>query len=698
MIELNYSKKQINPIVEKYQINVNENKVFHAIILMFNGQTPYQIWAIKSIFEGVINIQQLEQIKIWAENNQTDIKNLSKQNIVSYKTKSDFELLFKEMEGLRIINTIKHVISMFNTDQRNILNKHIFSDEIKLSEVSKSKKFNDAFKLLDGITKMAKHRREKLISTSSALRDISSLYSHIRSAFSESYEWDKEDLLCFLENNCKDCTVVHNEGNIVIVEVPSFNSSQKLCGGGRTGWCLTREESYFRRYTKENENATQYFLFDFSKKEDHELAHVGFSVNPKNGINYAHSTKNHSLIGSGFTIDGVRTNINDVLSKNSVPKSAFIRLKTLKNFNWNAESLLKFLNDNYNKDCVTVSVNENNRVVLNVSSIHCLERILNHTLINLNNFALNQNTKLYAVFDFNLDVNNEKSILVLYYVKDEYKIDTFSSCFDGYGGRIDNLNYFETIGLSTSKFINRQEIEPRIMLHKLIDERNEKEAIELIKKYGNDIDVNYEFNNRIPVYQVIENKLYNLFAEIINHPKFDGTVTDIFCETLFHSLLFNYLGTVGGPREDSAAYKKMINLVLDSNVYDMNIVDLNEDTVVNVSCGHPELYWVAERLISNPNININVVNDWNCTALTEALKTKNHKVLEILGKRVDLVVREEDKEMAAKNGIDLSKYINPQPIVNTKSEKVTFASKSDEEAKMEEFAKVFSEILKARKG
>jgi hypothetical protein len=38
-----------------------------------------------------------------------------------------------------------------------------------------------------------------------------------------------------------------------------------MCGNGRTGWCLTREERYFNQYVKEQRDATQYFVFDFSK-------------------------------------------------------------------------------------------------------------------------------------------------------------------------------------------------------------------------------------------------------------------------------------------------------------------------------------------------------------------------------------------------------------------------------------------------
>ena len=75
-----------------------------------------------------------------------------------------------------------------------------------------------------------------------------------------------------------------------------------MCGGGLTGWCLTREESYFKRYV--SDEAKQYFLFDFSKKEDDILSHVGFTVNNNSGvITNAHATNNESIIDCGIVVN-----------------------------------------------------------------------------------------------------------------------------------------------------------------------------------------------------------------------------------------------------------------------------------------------------------------------------------------------------------------------------------------------------------
>ena len=82
-MEINYSKKQINPLISKYCINVEKNTVFQSLILMFNEQPNYQVWAIKAVFEGIATVDDIKNIHDWAENNSTEIKNLIKGNIVS---------------------------------------------------------------------------------------------------------------------------------------------------------------------------------------------------------------------------------------------------------------------------------------------------------------------------------------------------------------------------------------------------------------------------------------------------------------------------------------------------------------------------------------------------------------------------------------------------------------------------------------
>ena len=60
-----------------------------------------------------------------------------------------------------------------------------------------------------------------------------------------------------------------------------------------------------------------------------------------------------------------------------------------------------------------------------------------------------------------------------------------------------------------------------------------------------------------------------------------------------------------------------------------------------------------DRLISKEDVNVNIINDWNCSPLGTAICSKNIDAIKLLCKRKDLNVREEDFELANEYGVDL---------------------------------------------
>lgn len=689
MSEVNYSKKQINPLIEKYKIDSEKNMVFKAIISMFADQTNYQIWAIKSVFENVINIDTLQRIKAWAENNHTEIKNLVKGNIILYKTPQEFKMLEDEMRGLDMMKFVKDSINRFNTRQRKMMTTNIFSGVSNGLDALNSTRFKEWFEILRQMSTLIRHRQEKLISTSSAIDDFNFLKSHIKSALAETYEWNKEDMLGFMARNASDCSVVFDENNVVVIQVPSFKSSKLLCGNGRTGWCLTREERYFNQYVKEPKDAYQYFLFDFNKPENHELAHIGFTVRLGSGISNAHSTKNSSLCGDGISIGGKRVNIHTALADAKVPNSVFIHLKPLKYYKWDVEAFLKYMEQN--KHDFAISVAENNRFIVRALTNNGLAKLIDHTLIDYRRYNVCNDTKTYALLDFNLKKDDDKSLVLLHYTKDQYRFDTLSYMQDAYNINMMKSKYLESIGITTDMYLNREAIDPTILLHKLIDEGSEKEAIELIAKEGEAFDVNYEFNNSTPIFKTISNRMYSLFETIVNHSKFDAETSDGFGEPLLLSLMYSLTQEI--EAKENEATIKMINTILNSKNFDFNAQNINLDTAVNVACEKPHLYWIVERLIADPSININVVNDFNCAALGNAIRRKNTKALKLLGTRPDLVIREEDKELAKQNGYNLDEFINPQPFATHTVHTVSETENTSDNS----LIKLFAEALKSRK-
>lgn len=211
---------------------------------------------------------------------------------------------------------------------------------------------------------------------------------------------------------------------------------------------------------------------------------------------------------------------------------------------------------------------------------------------------------------------------------------------------------------SLNDFSNKEITEETyIKFHKLIADDNEEGAIKLLKECGDSFNVNYEYKSRVPLFLAINNRMYDLYDEIVNHPMFDCGIEDGFGETLLESLLY-LRGTDEIPmtENDTASLDRMIKTVLNNKKFDFNVTDLNNDTAINVACEYPKLLWVVEELANKKEVNPNIVNDFECTALTNAIRHKNIEAVKILSKRNDIIVRTIDLEEADKIGIDLAEF------------------------------------------
>lgn len=660
MAEVIYSKKQITPLLEKFNINPETNTMFNHIINMFAGQTIYQIWAIKSVFGKKATIEDIEAIKSWADNNQTHIKLLIKQNIVSYNNTTEFGQLFKEMHGIDMILAVKSTVDKFNTAQRKMLNDEIAKcNVVNGIDAQKSSSFKSWYELFKKFEGIVSSRKGLFIKKASAYTNIDSLRKGIEDTLIASYDWDKDDLLSFVERNTPDCKVVYNKDNVVVLQIKSFNSSHKLCGNGRTGWCITRENSYFKQYVLDKVGNRQYFYFDFSKKEVDELAHIGFTVNNNNGIVNAHSTRNSSMLGEGILYNGKRVNVQEVLKNNGIRPSVYLELKPIKNYEWNIESVLKFLESH--GDLFALSMNEDNRIIVCCMNRQAIQVLCDHSLINPSNIPTSQNDKTYVMLDFNLPHEEEKSLVVMSYTKDRYNTYSLRNMWDVYNAPIKNEGYLDKIGITTDKYLQREKIAPTILLHKLIEEKNEKEAVALIANEGDEFDVNFEFERQTPIFLAVQNNFFGLFEALINHKKFDYNTVDVFAENIFTSLLYEYLGKITADSKDKKAIEaleNMINIILNSSQFDFNIQNLNLDTAVNIACQYPQTTWIAEKLIANPRVNINIVNDFNCAALGTAIYGGNINAIKLLAQRTDFIVREDDQELANTKGVNLNEILS----------------------------------------
>ena len=654
---MTYNKKQMQPLIDKYAINPETNKLFASVCEMFDGQPNYQIWAVKMIFSKSMTIEQLEAIHEWATNNQTLVKSLEKQNIVSYSTKNAISQLFKEMEGLDNLSIIKNTISHFNTDQRKMLTSSLLPKEYTAMEGYSNTNVKKWAEIFRKFNRLPFDRKNKFYSNCSKLRDLNDLQHAIVTCLEATYEWNKEDLLAYVANVTTDCEVVLNNGNFVIVHVPSFKSSKLLCGNGRTKWCITREESYFRQYVTDQNNRDQYFLFDFGRKESDAFAHIGFTMENGRGFYCAQTCNNSSMVG-GYTQNGETLNINQALERAGCKMSLFLRLNALVNYKWELDSIVKLIKSRPND--FAIAYEKEGRMIINVLNTQAVKTLIGHSLINNGNFIVDNNNKVYVFIDTNVKYNDERSLIAMHYQKDQYGTLSLKRMSDPFNTDITKAGYLSKVGITTDNYLNREAIDPQVLLHKLIDENDEIGALKLLEKEGKDFNVNYEFNQRVPIISAVNNKMYNLFEKIVSHPMFDSSIEDGFGETLLESLIYLYgSDEISASKEEEKSLKRMITAILKSDTYDFNAKDLNSDTAINIACEYPKMLWIVEALASKKSVDINIVNDFECAALGDCIRNKNLEALKIIGKRPDVKVREEDKKLAKTYGINLNDYIKP---------------------------------------
>lgn len=552
--------------------------------------------------------------------------------------------------------------------------------------------FAEWFEIFDKFNKLSANTKTKVIGRMSAVRSVEDIKTLLKEALKEKYAWNKEDLLSFVANNTPDCEVVLNDKDIVILNVKTYKDSNTLCYG-RTSWCITSSSGQWNNYVTDKKNR-QYFFFDFSKPEKDELAHIGFTINDVKGFHAAHSTSDGNLMNTGISYHGKYVNIQKALSMAGVNLGLFLKLKKNNLYKWSHDDVIEFVKKNSSE--MAIAYDNDNRLIVNALTNSGLSKLCGHSLIKIENIPINQSTKCYVLLDFNLTANDEKSVVVIYYLKDKYKIDTLNNIWDAYGTCIGEEKYLQKIGIATEMYLNREGVNPSILLHKLIDEGDEEGAIALIDS-DKDVDINFVFNDKSPIFSAIEAKMCRIIGKIIANDKFDCNVDDGFGESLIQSLLYCYYldETNKLSEKDANNVKEMINAIIDSGKFDLNFIDDNEDTAINIACTNPNMAWLVEKLASRKDINVNCVNDIGWTSLGNALRFGNVKALEYIGKRPDLIITDKDRELAKNKGINLDDFIKPTPFNETtdsivEKDGTVKATVADADKYNEIFKKVFS--------
>ena len=661
---MNYSKKLMQPLITKYGIDVNMDKLFQQIIKMYDNKHNYQFWAINAVFGNKIEFGKLEEVFKWTKNNHMMIKNLSKKNIVNYSSKEDFNQLLKEIKGIEMINTIKNSVKKFNTDQRRIL-----FDTFKLNNITPIEAYENAdikvwSSVFDKFESLPESRKKNFINSASAIRDLDMFLSRIKDTLKESYAWEKNNFLSFVVKTVPECPIVVNQGPIVILEIPGFRESHILCGNGRTNWCIAYQENSWEYYSNKKPTYHQFFMFDFSKEESDRLAHIGFTIDEDDGIVYAHSTENDSLL-NGIEYNGEIMTLSMALSMANIKMSQIMPRKELKYFKWEYNSIIDFVKKDNSKRFSLAYVKDN-KIIIRILSPVGVDMLLSGTFCNKNRIKnyLPESDR-YVIFNLDKDYMDNESTFVLIFKRDKYGILNLYNCFNTYNISYNGSRCLKKLGISIDDFIKQKKINPSILLHKYLNDYNEDKAVELIDKNDKDLDVNYSFLiEKKPALVALNNHMFKALKKIVTHPNFDASTTDPFGVSILTNLFFILATEECRDEKDEILIKETIEYILENDKFDLNFKESTSDTPINIACLYPKLSWIVEKMANNDKVNINIENSTHFTPLETAIRSNNIDAIKILCKRPDLIIRDEDIENAHLKGINIKQYLNYPQVKN----------------------------------
>ena len=213
-------------------------------------------------------------------------------------------------------------------------------------------------------------------------------------------------------------------------------------------------------------------------------------------------------------------------------------------------------------------------------------------------------------------------------------------------------------------------------LYFLLQKGYDESALELIKKAPKWFDI----NDNLLCFSVLNHHAFKTFEYIITHPSFNINSIDDFGENIVSALCLAEDGFISANW--TAGIKYFTELIFENKNFDKNQLNGRNEDILSLALKHLGnlqkngiVHWIEYfcYLIKEVKLNVNNVNKFNETPLSIAIKKGALNVIEILLERDDLIIRQEDIELAKemKNG-SLSLLTRKEVTQSCDVEKVNF--------------------------
>jgi hypothetical protein len=354
--------KMLRNLRNKY--GYDPDQAFSKRAFMYtDGSKNFYQWAISNHFQNGTSMTSIRRIMSWNEVYGQMAKNLRKNTITAYTSGEDIMHLSEELRLLRRDKRINDTINMFNTAQKRILR-------------AKSESFTDKDKeTLSKFYRLSETKKVNFVRKMSTIEDYDEIMRQMRHITSTHFDWNKDSFMDFIKNvEGMKYETIYDNGDVVLVKVEDYETVKNLAK--TTNWCISKNKTYWNQYVEQRCDSVQYMVFDFSKKEDDLLSIIGFTTEYNKGITHAHDFTNNDMMKvsdssesmflksfiSKFSND---TGIYNVL-KNCGIDITLVAQYDKPLYEWNKETMYKYLYECVKKGNVDILRDKGNQVVISV--------------------------------------------------------------------------------------------------------------------------------------------------------------------------------------------------------------------------------------------------------------------------------------------------------------------------------------------
>lgn len=250
--------------------------------------------------------------------------------VMSYTTEEDMGILQAFFKVFKHYEELKKISLLLVKKQSHLLFKQPFMrdfDEI-LEIISGGGEYDDSFfgnspELCEHFWALSKAEQTNFIRTITPIEDAEELYRQFNKLLCESYDWNLDSFLTYLEKNpLMHSSIIYNKNNIVVIDCWCFEDCVNLCGKGITPWCITRDRDQFNEYM--DEGCKQYIILDFNLPEEDNFSIVGLTYDVGcSKIAASHIRNNQDVFNDCVMFGDDYLRYDDIIDNKMIPWSLF---------------------------------------------------------------------------------------------------------------------------------------------------------------------------------------------------------------------------------------------------------------------------------------------------------------------------------------------------------------------------------------